>query len=86
MAKLVKRLTDLKIKQGIEPSSYPDGNGLYLQVRKSGAKDWFYRYQVDGKGRKKGLGSYPTVSYLTLGRLPKNVMCYVIKALILSSL
>lgn len=62
MAKLVKRLTDLKIKQGIEPASYPDGNGLYLQVRKSGAKDWFYRYQVDGKGRKKGLGSYPTVS------------------------
>jgi hypothetical protein len=38
MAKLVKRLTDLKIKQGIEPASYPDGNGLYLQVRKSGAK------------------------------------------------
>jgi integrase len=62
MAKLVKRLTDLKIKQGIEPASYPDGNGLYLQVRKSGAKNWFYRYQVDGKGRKKGLGSYPTVS------------------------
>jgi integrase len=62
MAKLVKRLTDLKIKKGIEPASYPDGNGLYLQVRKSGAKDWFYRYQVDGKGRKKGLGSYPTVS------------------------
>ena len=62
MAKLVKRLTDLKIKQLIEPAAYPDGNGLYLQVRKSGAKDWFYRYQVDGKGRKKGLGSYPTVS------------------------
>lgn len=62
MAKLTQKLTDLKVRKGIEPASYPDGNGLYLQIRKSGAKDWFYRYEVGGRGRKKGLGSYPTIS------------------------
>ena len=62
MAKTVKRLKDLQIRRLSQPGSYPDGEGLYLQVRTSGAKDWFYRYEVDGKGRKRGLGSYPTIS------------------------
>ena len=62
MAKLVKQLTDLKIKRLSKPGAYPDGEGLYLQVRNSGAKDWFYRYEIAGRGRKRGLGSYPTIS------------------------
>jgi integrase len=62
MAKLVKRLKDLQIKRLSKSGAYPDGEGLYLQVRDSGAKDWFYRYEVAGKGRKRGLGSYPTIS------------------------
>jgi integrase len=62
MAKTVKRLKDLQVKRLSTPGAYPDGDGLYLQVRDSGAKDWFYRYEVAGKGRKRGLGSYPTIS------------------------
>ena len=62
MAKTVKQLKDLQIKRLSKPGAYPDGEGLYLQVRDSGAKDWFYRYEVAGKGRKRGLGSYPTIS------------------------
>ena len=62
MAKLVNQLTDLKIKRLSKPGSYPDGEGLYMQVRNSGAKDWFYRYEVSHKGRKRGLGTYPTIS------------------------
>ena len=62
MAKLIKQLTDLKIKKQKKPGAYLDGEGLYLQVRPSGAKDWFYRYEVAGKGRKRGLGPYPTIS------------------------
>ena len=31
-------------------------------MRTSTAKDWFYRYEVAGKGRKRGLGPYPTIS------------------------
>ncbi|KHF24520.1 integrase [Solemya velum gill symbiont] len=62
MAKTIKRLTDIKIKRLSEPGAYPDGEGLYLQVVRNGSKSWFYRYETGGKGRKKGLGSYPTVS------------------------
>jgi len=62
MAKTVKQLKDLQIKRLSRPGAYPDGEGLYLQVRNSGAKDWFYRYEVAGKGRKRGLGPYPTIS------------------------
>lgn len=62
MAKLIKQLTDLKVKKLTKTGSYPDGEGLYLQVRPSGAKDWFYRYQVGSKGKKRGLGPYPTIS------------------------
>ena len=62
MAKTVKQLKDLQIRRFTKPGAYPDGEGLYLQVRESGAKDWFYRYEIAGKGRRKGLGAYPTVS------------------------
>ena len=62
MAKTVKQLKDLQIRRFTKPGAYPDGEGLYLQVRDSGAKDWFYRYEVAGKGRKRGLGPYPTIS------------------------
>ena len=62
VAKMIKRLTDLKVKRLTKFGSYPDGGGLYLQVSKTGAKSWFFRYQVSGKGRKKGLGPYPTTT------------------------
>ena len=62
MAKVVELLTDLQVKKLTKPGAYPDGKGLYLQVRISGAKDWFYRYQIGGKGKKCGLGPYPTIS------------------------
>jgi integrase len=62
MAKGIHLLTDLRVKKCKSGKTLSDGGGLYLQTRKSGTKDWFYRYEYLGKGRKKGLGSYPTVS------------------------
>jgi len=62
MAKKSKQLTALKVKKLKEAKSYPDGDGLYLQISKSGNKTWFYRYQKAGKDHKHGLGSYPTVT------------------------
>lgn len=38
------------------------GNGLYLEVMKSGLKRWWFRYKVQGKTRKMPLGYYPDVS------------------------
>lgn len=38
------------------------GNGLYLKVNGENKGSWFYRYKVDGKTRRMGLGSTNTVS------------------------
>jgi hypothetical protein len=38
------------------PGRYCDGDGLYLLVKKSGARFWVYRYKVNRKTREAGLG------------------------------
>ena len=58
-------LTELMVKQAKaqdKPYTMPDGNGLILEVRPSGAKYWIVRYWVQGKERRKSLGPYPEVS------------------------
>jgi integrase len=40
---------------------YYDENGLFLLVRKTGAKSWVFRYQLLGKRYDLGLGAYPAV-------------------------
>src|SRR5260370_36464557 len=40
---------------------WPDGRGLYLQV-KNGSRSWLFRFMIHGKGRWMGLGPYPDVS------------------------
>ena len=39
-----------------EPGYYLDGNGLYLQVSKTGSRSWIFRYTLNGKTREMGLG------------------------------
>jgi len=53
-------LTELKIKHA-QAGYWLDGGGLYLQVSKTGAKSWIYRYQLHGKRREMGLGSLASV-------------------------
>lgn len=58
MGKLtVKGIDNLK-KTGF----YTDGDGLCLSVKKSGSKSWVHRYQLNGRRRDMGLGSYPEIS------------------------
>jgi integrase len=39
-----------------------DGNGLYLELLKSGAKSWRWKYRIAGKEKRLTFGLYPTVS------------------------
>lgn len=58
-------LTDTKIRQTKavdKPVKLVDGNGLYLEVKPSGAKLWRYRYRIEGKENLYALGEYPAVS------------------------
>lgn len=43
-----------------KPGYYLDGNGLYLQVSKTGSRSWIFRYTLNGKTREMGLGSVAT--------------------------
>lgn len=59
-------LTDTKVrtaKPAEKPYKLQDGQGLYLDVRPSGAKIWRYRYwKADGKDGLYTVGEYPGVS------------------------
>lgn len=46
----------------IEPGRYQDGDGLFLNVGKKGARSWVVRLQKDGKRKDFGLGSAHAVS------------------------
>ena len=56
------RMAALAVTKVKKPGMHPDGGGLYLQVSKSGAKSWIYRYTLNGKARYMGLGPLDTVS------------------------
>ncbi|MGE3295685.1 MAG: tyrosine-type recombinase/integrase, partial [Geminicoccaceae bacterium] len=49
------------------PGVHDDGRGLRLVVRKSGAKSWILRYQMNYRRRDMGLGRFPETS-LALAR------------------
>jgi integrase len=54
-------ITDAKIrntKPGDKPIKLTDGGGLYLEVRKTGAKLWRYRYRIAGKENVFAVGEY----------------------------
>lgn len=45
-----------------QPGYHFDGGGLVLQVTKSGARSWLFRYDIRGKRREMGLGPTHTIS------------------------
>ncbi len=59
MAQGIHRLTDKQIKNASKDLN--DGGNLWI-LRKRETKVWAFRYMLNGKARKAGLGSYPTVS------------------------
>jgi Arm DNA-binding domain len=61
MVRQVQRLNALAVRNA-KPGLLPDGDGLYLQVTKSGSRSWIYRYFWSGKSRDMGLGSVKSTS------------------------
>lgn len=58
-------LTDTKIrnlKAGDKATKYSDGNGLYLEVTKKGAKLWRMAYRYAGKQKTLYIGNYPAIT------------------------
>lgn len=61
MSRTIYKLTATNVRQATVPGLHGDGGGLYMQVSKTGAKSWIFRYDFDGKRHEMGLGSCHTV-------------------------
>ncbi|MBV7515618.1 integrase arm-type DNA-binding domain-containing protein, partial [Pseudomonas sp. PDM25] len=56
------KLNPKQVENLTEPGTYEDGDGLRLVVKPTGRKSWLLRFQLAGRRREMGLGSYPDVS------------------------
>ena len=56
-SRALNRLNPLAIKNATKPGFYHDGGGLYLQISRSGTKNWIYRFTIDKATRDMGLGA-----------------------------
>lgn len=50
------RLNAMFVHKAAKPGLFSDGDGLYLQVTKTGSKSWIFRYMLNRKARTMGLG------------------------------
>ena len=66
------KLNPKQVENLTEPGTYEDGDGLRLVVKSTGRKSWLLRFQLAGRRREMGLGSFPEVS-LKKARLEASV-------------
>jgi len=64
MARVIGKLTALRVDKASRPGMYGDGGGLYLRVTEDGAKNWVFRFMLNGRARWMGMGPLHTVSLL----------------------
>lgn len=62
MARVIGKLTALKVQRAKDKGLYADGGGLYLQVGAGGNKSWLFRFMRHGKAQAMGLGALHAVS------------------------
>ena len=46
----------------LKPGRHCDGGGLYLQVTRSGARSWIFRFMRQRRAHEMGLGALHTIS------------------------
>src|ERR1700732_4365337 len=62
VGKAVKKLSARAVATIAQPGRHSDGDGLYLNVTRSGARSWLFMWKKNGKRREMGLGSAGSVS------------------------
>jgi len=56
------KLNPKQVENLCEPGTYEDGDGLRLIVKATGRKSWILRFQLAGRRREMGLGSFPEIT------------------------
>ncbi len=62
MARMIGKLTALKVEKAKQAGMYGDGGGLYLRVTHDNAKNWVFRFMLNGRPRWMGMGPLHTVT------------------------
>lgn len=68
-----KQIKAIELTEGTKLKKYSDGNGLYLYVRSSGKKSWYFDYRLKNKQTNLMIGEYP---YVTLKEARIRVVEY----------
>ncbi|MCC5955832.1 MAG: integrase arm-type DNA-binding domain-containing protein [Natronohydrobacter sp.] len=61
MARVQSKLTDAECRSAKTAGRLSDGGGLYLLVKRTGAKSWVFMWKQQGKRREMGLGAFPAI-------------------------
>jgi integrase len=61
MARMIEKLSPMKVQKLKAPGMYGDGAGLYLNVGPTGGKSWIFRFMIGGQAREMGLGPLHTI-------------------------
>jgi integrase len=72
------KLSAAAVRAASKPGLYGDGHGLYLQVSAFDTKAWVFRYMIDGRARKMGLGPLHTVSLAEARKRAENARLKVL--------
>ncbi len=56
------KLSDVKLRNLVQPGKHFDGGGLYLEVTPAGGRYWRLKYRFAGKEKRLAFGVYPEVS------------------------
>lgn len=72
MSYTINKLSAIKVRAVTRPGLYGDGGGLWLQVSRSGSKSWIFRYDLAGRRREMGLGSWSTGAIALLRALERR--------------
>lgn len=59
---MMGKLNPKQVENLTEPGTYEDGDGLRLVVKPTGRKSWILRFQLAGRRREMGLGSFPEIT------------------------
>ena len=78
MAHGINRLSARAVETAKSSGLIADGGGLYLQVSKSGAKSWLYKFMLNGRSREiDAAGINPAAGRRQTGQGRGNIVPYL---------